>query len=540
MIDETLKTANILIVDDQQANVDILASFLKKQGYSNIKTLMDSREVIPQFDTYKPDLILLDLLMPYYTGFEILEQLQVKIPINHFLPVLVLTADVTPEAKQKALSMGAHDFLIKPFDLIEVGLRIRNLLFTSFLQQQLELQNQELENKVKIRTSELEATNKELILAKDKAEASDRLKTAFIMNISHEIRTPLNGILGFAELIANPSFDNERKASFFPVIRSSCKRLLNTMTDYLDMSLIVSDNMEVNIQEVILSDALDITKNRFNEEICIKKLTFDLNINEEDKLFKFKTDSELFAKVLHHLFDNAIKFTKSGSISCGFKRSANLLELYVKDTGKGIEEEAQGEIFKLFMQENNSMTRGYEGSGIGLTIVKGILKLLGGQIHFKSEINKGTTFFVSLPLDINLREKVKRDIISIKPNTDSKPIILIAEDDEANYEYMSIFLDEYAKEIILATNGKEAVEQYKIHPEISLVIMDIKMPVMDGLEATRQIKAINKEVPILAVTAFAMKGDEQKVFDAGCDDYLPKPITGEKLLAKIRACGFKI
>src|SRR3989339_108105 len=201
MMNSTLKNANILIVDDQQANIDVLTSLLELKEYTSLATTTDSRLVVTMLKDFNPDLILLDLMMPHLDGFQILEQLKGLIPAGTYVPILVLTADVTPDAKQIALAGGANDFLSKPFDLIEVDLRIKNLLKTRFLHQQLENQNLILEEKVKERTKELEETNKKLIEAKEKVEQSDKLKSEFLRQMSLEMRTPTNAVLSFTNLL---------------------------------------------------------------------------------------------------------------------------------------------------------------------------------------------------------------------------------------------------------------------------------------------------------------------------------------------------
>ena len=235
--DTNLKTSRILIVDDQPANIDMLEGFFEMEGYTNVSSLTDSRRVMEFLDKSQPDLILLDLMMPFLTGYEIMEQLNERISRDDFLPVLVLTADITPEAKKKALALGASDFLTKPFDLTEVGLRVNNLLLARSLMNQLKDQNLILDEKVKQRTAQLEQSNMDLTMARDKAQASDRLKTAFMQNISHEVRTPLNGILGFSKLLVEPDINSAEKQNFLIFLELSTNRLINTITDYMDISL---------------------------------------------------------------------------------------------------------------------------------------------------------------------------------------------------------------------------------------------------------------------------------------------------------------
>ncbi len=398
MIDSTLKKAHILIVDDQEANIDILVGLLEFQGYTNVKSTTDPRMVKSMFKTFNPDLILLDLLMPHLTGFEVMEQLKTLIPQATFLPVLVLTADITVETKQRALANGANDFLVKPFDLIETGLRVRILLEARFMHLQLENQNRILEEKVKERTAELETANIHLYAAKEKAEASDRMKTAFMQNISHEVRTPLNGLLGFGSLLAEPDLDDESRQQYLSMMKSSSDRLINTITDYIDISLIVSDSVEVFSRPVIINNIMMDLQNKFENIIRIKQLEFNLVISDDKELFCIQTDPELLTRIMFHLLSNAVKFTQQGQVTMGYSVDSEKIEFFVKDTGAGIEKEARERVFESFMQENITNTRGHEGSGLGLSIIRGFSKALGGEIRLESEKGKGSSFYFSLPL----------------------------------------------------------------------------------------------------------------------------------------------
>ena len=396
MIDSTFKNANILIVDDKEANIDVLAGLLEMQGYINIKSTTDSRLAVSMFKSFNPDLILLDLMMPYLSGYEVMEQLKEVIPHNTYLPILVLTADITTEAKQRALLDGAKDFLAKPFDLIEVGLRIDNLLFARHLYQQLQNQNQILEEKVRERTIQLEKINIDLIAARDKAEASDRLKTAFLNNISHEIRTPLNGILGIYQVLTYPELSQKDKEEYYTHLESSSNRLIKTITDYMDMALLVSGNMEVNESVFAPDSILNEIYSNFRPSCEKKHLTFTLNPIPSGGL-KIKTDPDLLQKAISHLIDNAIKFTNEGTVTFGFVQKGSELEFFVEDTGVGIDETAHTVIFEHFAQENLSTTRGHEGSGLGLSIAKKIIELLGGQIRLRSVKGEGSTFYITIP-----------------------------------------------------------------------------------------------------------------------------------------------
>ena len=397
MDNKLLKNAKILIVDDQKANVDLLEGFLEIEGYKYIQSTTDSREVLKLHQSFSPDLILLDLAMPYLSGFEVMDQLKPLVPATTFLPILVLSANITTEAKQRALAEGASDFLSKPFDLVEVGLRIRNLLYARSLQLQLQNQNLRLEEKVKERTLELEQIAIDLRAAKNKAEESDRLKTSFLQTISHEIRTPMNGILGFASLLASSDLSSDEKKEYIDLMETSADRLINTITDYVDISLIASDTLEVKYHQVRLINFLYEIEMKFKKQCEDKGLTLDLLLPEQPFEFTLETDPELLRTVISHIMDNAIKFTLKGNISIGCLIHLSTVEFFVKDTGIGIHENARSQIFNKFTQIDGSNTRVFEGSGLGLSISKGILKFLGGEIHVESEIDKGSTFYFTLP-----------------------------------------------------------------------------------------------------------------------------------------------
>lgn len=535
MIDSTLKEANILIVDDQEANIDVLEGFLEMQGYLNIKSTTDPRNVIPLLTSFSPDLILLDLSMPYLSGFEVMEQLKTELPANAFLPIIVLTADITRESKQRSLSLGANDFLTKPFDLIEVGLRIKNLLYTCYLHQQLQLQNQILEEKVKERTRELEQQNVELVIAKEKAEASDKLKSAFISNISHEIRTPLNGIMGFGQILTDNNLSPEEKEQYSQMLNNSSLRLVNTITNFMDISLLRSGNQKVYKKELNVKRRVADIVSKFSDSCLEKKLNlFITPPNPEDDI-KLLTDSELFSKILYQLIDNAVKFTHEGTITVGYQLSGNEVHFFVSDTGIGISLENQVLIFDSFIQEDGKTTRRYEGSGLGLSIAQELVNLLEGKIWLKSEKGKGSTFYFSLPYRKPEPQDAQTIITSQKLK--ERQTILIAEDDEINFFYFKTLLSHDKVEILHAEDGIEAVELCKENPEIELVLMDLKMVDMDGFEATRQIKSFRPELPVIAITAYSETEDKRKALLAGCDEFLTKPVKKEFLIKKLEEFG---
>lgn len=399
MINSNILNAKILIIDDKEANIGILEGLLEMQGYTSIKTTTDSRFALSLFKSFKPDLILLDLMMPYLNGFDVMALLKTEIPAKTFLPILVLTADITMEVKQRALAEGATDFLSKPLDLIEVGLRIKNLLFSRYLNLQLEMHNKILDEKVRFRTFELEQSNIELKVAKEKAEASNRLKTAFINNITHEIRTPLTGIMGFGQILASVDLTMEEKNEYLEILKESSNRLIKTVNDFMDISLFTSNNIEIQNQAFSLIALFDDIYTKNKAESALKGLKFNYLAPSSDDEFLISSDKDLLQKVINHLVDNAIKFTKEGEISFGVEAKGQFLEFYVKDTGVGVNHDSSSLIFDSFMQENVTSTRGYEGSGLGLSIAKKIVALFGGDIWVNSVKGEGSTFYFTIPFN---------------------------------------------------------------------------------------------------------------------------------------------
>ena len=382
-----------------------------------------------------------------------------------------------------------------------------------------------------------------------KAESGNSLKTAFMNNISHEIRTPLNAIIGFSNLITMPEISDEEKIEYFTHLETSSHRLLSTITNYMDISLIASGNMELHRNSIDPYFLFHHLYAQFQPFCDNKNLVLQLAIPDKTEGIVFYSDEGLLIKIMSHLLNNAIKFTNHGEITFGYtikqsdrKASATLegqateIGFFVRDTGIGIRQEALSMVFESFKQEEFSYNRGFEGSGLGLSIAQGLVQLLGGEIHLESVKGSGSDFSFSLPFNgvpigIDTEETVARPLIR------EKPVILIAEDDEANLFYLETILKKKYISVISAINGKEAVDKCREHPEISVILMDIKMPVMNGLQAASEIKKFHKELTIIACTAFGMSGDEKSALQAGCDDYLTKPLSSTALLGKLKKYG---
>jgi PAS domain S-box-containing protein len=372
-----------------------------------------------------------------------------------------------------------------------------------------------------------------LKLAKEKAEISDRLKTDFLNNISHEVRTPLNGILGFAEILALNDLSEEEKKDSYTMLFESSNRLLNTITNYMDISLITSGSLSVNKKNFNLSTLLKNLYENFKTVGKNRNLKLFLDLPENCEEVYLFSDSEICRKIMTHFLDNALKFTEKGSVNFGFSKIDEHLELFVKDTGIGINRESFNIIFDRFVKDKRGAYGLTEGSGLGLSIARGMAEAIGAKIHLESEPGVGSSFFLSIP-------SIENDVVYKKLQPENrgksktlKPII-VAEDDTANFYYLNTLLSrETSCPILHAVDGEEAVALFKANPDVELILMDMKMPKMDGFEATQQIKQINTNVHIIAITAYAMTGDEDRVTSSGCDGYISKPINRENLLQKI-------
>lgn len=368
-----------------------------------------------------------------------------------------------------------------------------------------------------------------LIEAKERAEESDRLKTAFINNISHEIRTPLNSILGLGQFLAEPGRSQQERHENFEFLKNSSNRLLQTINDIMDVSLITAKSIKVNKQSFDLLALLNDLLIKFRRKASTKNILVNMEVPAGEKNLSLLTDKELLTKVFDHLLGNAEKFTENGRITFGYQHSANDLEFFIKDTGKGIAVDKQTIVFEAFAQEDPSNTRGYEGSGLGLTIAKGLVTLLGGQIWLYSKPGEGSTFWFTLPNTAVTKESTTEQIIVSNISDQKKHLILIAEDDDANYHYTNAVLNLAGFSSLHALNGLEAVTMCQDYPEIALVLMDIKMPLMNGIKATEIIKSQRPDLPVIALTAHAQTGDKSRIMAAGCDAYITKPVTKKTL-----------
>lgn len=378
---------------------------------------------------------------------------------------------------------------------------------------------------------------KELNKAKERAEESDRLKSAFLANMSHEIRTPMNGIIGFSELLTDPGLSLELRKKYVGIVVASGEQLMTIIDDILDISRIEAEEVEISEDIFNINEIIDELREIFSLRTDKKGIQLKTFKALEDQHCFYKSDKAKVKQVLSNLVGNAIKFTKQGYVEFGYSIKENLAEFYVKDTGIGISADMQPKIFDRFRQAEIDLSREHGGTGLGLSISDKLVQILGGKIWLESELGKGTTFYFQLPFVKVEQATAFANTPSVteidKPLVTKKSVVLIVEDEEINRHFITEVLKSANIQFLEAKNGKEAVDICASKPEVKLVLMDIKMPIMNGYEATAQIKKLWPELPIIAQTAYALSGDEERAKEAGCDDYITKPIKREVLLEKI-------
>ncbi|MBN2523143.1 MAG: response regulator [Bacteroidales bacterium] len=382
---------------------------------------------------------------------------------------------------------------------------------------------------------------KELIIAKEKAEESDQLKSSFLANLSHEIRTPLNSIIGFTGLFFDPEINDSEKQTFKTIIDSSSNTLLNLINDIIDFSKIEAKHLDIHINDVYINSIFNELERIYNLEIKRqkpkeddKKINFKINIDRSIRSLVVKTDEMRLKQILSNLINNAIKFTDEGYIEVGChisKENANYLEFFIKDTGIGIKKEDQKIIFQRFRKVEDDRDYLYRGAGLGLTICQHLIELLKGKIWVESLRDEGSVFKFTIPLD----HFSKVDITGADlPDSQEIPVlknktILIVEDDYANYSYLSKVLSKTSAKILFAQNGKQGIEMYLENPDTDMILMDIKMPVMNGMEALKELRKLKIKIPVIAQTAYAFSDEIRKIKDVGFIDFISKPIASKDL-----------
>jgi PAS domain S-box-containing protein len=370
-----------------------------------------------------------------------------------------------------------------------------------------------------------------LIRAKEKAEESDRLKTAFLQNLSHEIRTPLNSISGFAGLLNKPDLSKEKVKSFVSVIQENSDQLIAIVTDILTIASIETGQEKLYITKVSVNEMIIDLLAKYKKQSKSQNVALYAKRNLTDKASYIYTDKMKLEQILNNLLGNAFKFTQKGKIELGYLLNGDELEFYVKDSGIGIEPEQHIKIFERFRQADKPSNQNYEGTGLGLAISKAFVELLGGKIWLKSKVGSGSVFYFTIPYKPVTETSSASETFKAKQHIKT---LLIAEDEEFNYLFIEELLHNLNYKLIHAKDGREAVEYCRENSEIDLILMDIKMPDVDGYQAAKEIKAFRPDLPIIAQSAYAMQHEIEKYGDI-FDDYLTKPIDEELLIEKVNA-----
>ena len=516
----------ILYVDAEKENQQNFYHLVRREF--NLLQACSAEEAMEILKSGQVKVILADLHMTDVNGIEFLEKVYYNFPhIIRIIASALTDQHIIIDAINKA---KVFHFITKPWNNEELKKILKNAI---------EVFNHNYEKDIQINS--LQSMNDELIKAKLKAEELDKLKSSFLANMSHEIRTPLNAIVGFTNLFVTQIDDAELQKEYADVIEDSANDLLNIVEDLLDTSRIELGTVPIN------ETLIDIHK-----LMCDLLLVFQKHNQLKNKPIELKykypkvTDKKLIVtdglrlkQIISNLLNNSLKFTEKGEIEFGYEikneNNIHFIQFFVRDTGIGIPAELTDYIFEKFGKIEKDINRIHRGNGLGLYIARKLAQILGGDITVKSELKKGSIFYVTIPFIEKTKEEKPFENDNIMNWSKQKwpgKTILIVEDESSNFKYLEALLRNKVN-LLWTNNGIDAVKMCSEKP-IDLVLMDIKLPKMDGFEATRLIKKNKPDLPIIAVTAYAMEADKKMSIDAGCDNYISKPYKMEELYSLIK------
>ncbi len=386
-----------------------------------------------------------------------------------------------------------------------------------------------LNEKLKESLDKVKKMNKELVRARIRAEESDKLKSAFLANMSHEIRTPMNGIIGFSKMLNKKSLSENKREQYTEIINEMSRQLLHLIDDIIDISKIETGQVRIHRTKTNINEMLIRIFSYYKPLVSKNNMNLYMQKSLPDSKADIYTDQTKLRQILDNILSNAIKFTHEGYIKYGYRLTKGFLEFYVEDTGIGIAEELQETIFERFRQAEYGESKVYGGTGLGLAICKAFVEKMGGRIGVRSQGEKGSVFYFTIPYEPVDDKMSGYDII----DTGYVPVILIVEDEEFNYLYLEEILLGIDTEIVHAKNGSEAIEICRNDLSIDMVLMDIKLPDISGYDVVKKIKSFRSDLPIIAQTAYALTGDREKALEAGCCDYISKPIDDKELIEKV-------
>jgi signal transduction histidine kinase len=515
----------ILIVDDRKENIAALVTLLEDMNVQ-IFPAGSGNEALALTLEHDFALALIDVQMPDMDGYETLRLMR-KVEKTRFLPVIFLSAIYSEDHfKIQGIEAGAVDFITKPFNPRVLLGKVKVFL--------------DLYNQRKLLETEIEQrklAEAQLREAKLKAEESDRLKSAFLSNMSHEIRTPLTTIVGMAGLLAAKDYPPEKKKEISEHIDRSSEGLLTIINDILDLSKIEAGEIKIQNEPVDLKRLFRELESTFGNKLKRNNKTgIELRIKIPDDTGIYPvTDKNRLRQILSNLLGNALKFTSTGYIEAGYSKKNGFIEFYVEDTGAGIPEDKFHLIFERFQKLHDHST----GTGLGLPIVKKLVELLNGEIHVESEVGKGSKFIFTIPYsgigpvkdepaeEVKETSEFTRDL--------SSKSILIAEDEYPIYFLLQTILAPSKINITWARDGREALDSFKSSGNFDAVLLDIKMPVMDGIETFRELRKIDNDVPVIAQTAFVMNDEREMLKNMGFNGFITKPFVRKEIMQVIDA-----